>query len=529
MFPRTLLDIDVKSTAERRVFDELRDQLSDEWNVFHSASLVFRDPATGAKDGESDFVIAHPDRGIISLEVKGGGIECRHGEWFRLKGGTRERMIDPFGQALDHRYELGRKLEEIDGWEHHSVLLVHAVAFPDISVHKLVLAPDAPADLVIDREDCKDMAGAIDRVLKFHRGAREKRTTLGPDGMETLRDTLARDVLIPVPLATRFDEEERELIALTAEQAMVLRRLRRDTRMVISGCAGSGKTMLAVERGRELGATGRQVLFVCFNSALSRHLAAERIENIDVRTFHSLCTYWAKRMQVDLPVYEGAPPAEYWRAELPDAFIAAIAQAGAPYDDILVDEAQDLHGDWLTALTCALRDEDEGSVWLFMDDNQRVYDATLDVPAEYRPFDLTVNCRNTQSIHREVMKLYGGAVVPEVIGPEGRPIELIQTEDQAATVAGVVKRLIEEWDVPRRDIVVLSSHGRDKSVVYAAGGYSDKRGKGVYFSSIRGFKGLESPVVVLCELEDLDQASRDQQLYVGLSRARNHCVVVAPR
>ena len=50
----------------------------------------------------------------------------------------------------------------------------------------------------------------------------------------------------------------------------------------------------------------------------------------------------------------------------------------------------------------------------------------------------------------------------------------------------------------------------------------------VRFSSIRGFKGLEAAVVVLCELEDLDPDSRDQQLYVGLSRARNHAVIVAP-
>jgi superfamily I DNA/RNA helicase len=54
-------------------------------------------------------------------------------------------------------------------------------------------------------------------------------------------------------------------------------------------------------------------------------------------------------------------------------------------------------------------------------------------------------------------------------------------------------------------------------------------GPKVRFSSIRSFKGLESPVVVLCELEDLDDATIDQQLYVGISRARNHCVIVAPQ
>ena len=83
---------------------------------------------------------------------------------------------------------------------------------------------------------------------------------------------------------------------------------------------------------------------------------------------------------------------------------------------------------------------------------------------------------------------------------------------------------------------MLSSHALEKSEVArwrgAAFTLSPERGrlgKHVHFSSIRGFKGLEAPVVILCELEDLDEASRDQQLYVALSRAKNHCVIVAQR
>ena len=73
--------------------------------------------------------------------------------------------------------------------------------------------------------------------------------------------------------------------------------------------------------------------------------------------------------------------------------------------------------------------------------------------------------------------------------------------------------LIETEEVPPQDVVVLSSHNREKSAVGQAGlpgeyFYVDKPepvGPYVRFSSIRGFKGLESPVVVLCELEDLDE------------------------
>jgi superfamily I DNA/RNA helicase len=89
-------------------------------------------------------------------------------------------------------------------------------------------------------------------------------------------------------------------------------------------------------------------------------------------------------------------------------------------------------------------------------------------------------------------------------------------------------------DVDPADVVVLSSHGPQRSAVVreldgrlATDGGS-RRGDQVVFSSIRAFKGLESPVVVLCELEDLDAETMDQQLYVALSRARNHAIVVAP-
>ena len=171
-----------------------------------------------------------------------------------------------------------------------------------------------------------------------------------------------------------------------------------------------------------------------------------------------------------------------------------------------------------------------------MDDNQRVYDAKLDVPDEFRPFDLTVNCRNTQAIHREVMKQYEGEVEPEAMGPEGRDIELITADDQPADRRGRARAALRQGGGAaagrRRALLArLRELGAWRRRCPGASGLPHERGKHgkfVHFSSIRGFKGLESPVVILCELEDLDEETRDQQLYVGMSRARNHCVVVAP-
>ncbi len=537
-FPRTLLEDDLKSKAERKVFDALRDQLSDEWSVFHSASVIYRDHADGARDDEGDFVLCHPERAIICLEVKGGGVECRYGEWFRLPAGApAERMRDPFGQALDHRYALERKITELPGRKGRKLFLTHALAFPDIPVHKLVLAPDAPPAIVLDRNDLGDVAAAIERVLAFHEGSREKRERPGAEGEAMLEELLAPTFRIEVPMATLFAEEDHALVELTEEQAALLNRFGRDRRMVVTGCAGSGKTMLAVQRARQLAEASRQVLLVCFNKALAKHLQdTVKADGLAISTFHGLCTRSAMRAGIKLPKYEGDAPAEFYSEVLPEALVEALETTGGQFDDVLIDEAQDLQSDWLAALTLALRDEQQGSIWLFMDDNQRVYDATLEVPPEFRPFDLTVNCRNTQAIHEEVMKLYQGIVKPEVKGPRGRPPELLLTDDEPGTIAGVLERLCSREDVRSQNVVVLSGHGREHSAIYGrpAGRftYADKRGRrgeSVFFYSIRGFKGLESPVVVLCELDNLDDESRDNQIYVGMSRAKNHCVVVAPR
>ena len=125
-------------------------------------------------------------------------------------------------------------------------------------------------------------------------------------------------------------------------------------------------------------------------------------------------------------------------------------------------------------------------------------------------------------------------MAPDARGPEGRAPELHHADDQPAKVAELLDRLLGPDDVPISDVVVLSAHGRARSNVAAhladrlLPDKPKRHDRGVLFSSIRAFKGLESPVVILCELEDLDRETMDQQLYVGMSRARNHCVIVAP-
>ena len=246
MYPRTLQPEDVKSPAELSVFGELERQLADEWLAFHSVSWLVRDPAEGARDGEIDFVLAHPDRAIVCLEVKGGKLACDHGQWKRYKGDEWKKAKDPFTQALDHRHNLSRLIDTVEGWRGRDLLLTHAVAFPDTTV-EAAMAPDGPRQILIDSGDVLGLAEAIERILAYHVGSREKRKPPGEAGLAMLRELLARDVELRAPLAQRFREEQGELLRLTSEQAALLARSGKTRRMRVTGCAGSGKTMLALE------------------------------------------------------------------------------------------------------------------------------------------------------------------------------------------------------------------------------------------------------------------------------------------
>ena len=205
MYPRTLHEPDLKSRAEKKVFAALEGALDDSWEVFHSAGWLIRDKKKGTKDGEIDFVLCHPEQGVLCLEVKGGGLDCNHGEWHRTEGGKRERMSDPFQQALDHRYALKRKLGGMVGKGGEKLRIGHALAFPDISVHKLVLAPDAAREIVIDRNDMAEIGSAVERALAFHAGSEKPLTAPGSGGINKIREILAPELRIEIPRGWRLE------------------------------------------------------------------------------------------------------------------------------------------------------------------------------------------------------------------------------------------------------------------------------------------------------------------------------------
>ena len=91
--------------AERRVYEALAAHLPDGWEAWHGLRLR----AGRSGDGEADFVIADPRRGLLVLEVKGGRVTQSGGRWYYAGGRPMRRS------PLDQAHGFARNLqEEID-------------------------------------------------------------------------------------------------------------------------------------------------------------------------------------------------------------------------------------------------------------------------------------------------------------------------------------------------------------------------------------------------------------------------------
>jgi len=524
---------DTPSRAERKLYAVFQRQLPDDFVVFHSVCWQVRDTKSGVRDGEADFVVAHPDFGILIVEVKGGHIlyDGQTGQWFS----NGNRVKDPFEQGREGKYSLLDKLKEMPYWRDRWIPIGNAVAFPDVTV-KGDLRFDAPRELILDASDMADLAAWVDRALRYLQRQEPEDHPLGARGVGELITLLTPSWDLQPLLCTEIEQERRELIQLTEEQFTMLDFLGRHRRAAISGCAGSGKTTLAYEKARRLADQGFQVLLTCYNVALASFLAGDddKPANVHIANFHHLADELVQ--QAGLPT--GPYNSEYFDQILPERLMEAVDILGSQFDAVIVDEGQDFRDNWWVPLQCLLHDPDRGIFYVFFDDNQNLYRTAQNIPLELAPFALTRNCRNTRRIHQVVMQFYRSDQTPLAQGPLGRPVEVrtyVHVGGLKRALSRVLHRLVAQEGVSPKDIVILTPRGRERSHLWRMGPVgnfqlADQRSSGsgeVFCSTVHSFKGLESPVVILAEIEPYGALDLETVLYVGCSRACNHLVVLA--
>lgn len=539
----------VGSRAEARAYRALRDQLGDDFLVVHSLAWLFKRKEGQVIEGEADFAVFFAKGGVLAIEVKGGGVgfDGSKGAWYSVdRYGERHGIKDPFRQAQRERFAL---LEQLKGhadwrrWTGRRLGAGHAVLFPDLHDGKEIVGPDRPAAIIGVGRDLEDIARWIKGVAKFF--ARPDDDALGALGLALAEGILCRSIEVKPLLAHSLHVEEAVRIRLTERQASVLRILGGRKRAVISGGAGTGKTLLAAEKARTLATDGAKVLLLCYNRPLTDMLrrSLNDVPSVQVMNFHQLCDQRIAQVRTlfgrDLlmEASQAYPGKDEWDVHRPFALALSNELLPHRFDAVVVDEAQDFSDEYWFAIEELLQNPQESALYIFNDPNQALYRRHVNLPVKDEPYYLTSNCRNTSRIHVAAYRYYQGERTdpPEIEGAEIVRIEAGSLQDQAAHISREVVRLISGEALRPSQIVVLVL-GRPKRVYYemltrnsigkAAWSIEMHDSDKVLVETVGRFKGLEAAVVFLWLPPVPTDADSRESLYVGLSRAKSIIYVV---
>lgn len=538
MYPSSISP-DVPSKAERLLYGLLANNLSDDYLVFHSVAWQSRSEIYGAQDGEADFVIVHPEQGILVVEVKGGLIDYNGERGVWLQNGSEMRK-DPFEQAKVFKYVLLDLLKKEAYWKNRYICISHAVAFPDVVVPNFPITLQSPRRLVLDKRDTFALQEWVEEHFVYVRGENSY-ADLGIHDIHFLQNLLAPVKELRSLLGVDIEAEEVELVRLTERQCQLIDFIASVPRAAIAGCAGSGKTMLAAYKAKQLANEGLRVLLTCFNKNLAAFLRedylAERPSTLDVTHFHKVAHQLVLQSRQPFGPKQNETWDTYFALRLPEQMAIAIDTIGPQYDAIVVDEAQDFQENWWLPLQLLLPDPDKDILYLFYDDNQNIYDGLQRVKnLVQNEYPLRENCRNTQKINEVVKTFYAGQYALKALGPPGREVSILTYQDERGLLEQlrrVLHRLIVEEEVDIEDVVILSPYGDSKSCLapnLKLGRFELTKDWAVehnqiYYSTIHSFKGLESPIVILIEVDAL-RHNVNELMYVACSRARHHLIII---
>lgn len=538
---------DPRRSAEVLVFDWLQADLPEPYRVYYSARWLSKGrKGESPRDGEIDFVLVHPDKGLLLIEVKGGRLAYRprDGTWTTTdRNGITAEIDDPVAQARRNKAGFLEKLHSLPAFTGVWLPVGYAIAFPhcDFS-HDLLRRSDLDPKIVLFEADLERVAAWVEGAYAYWADDQTRPQCLDSRRLQALDDTLAAPVELRVPLASTLRDNESRLARLTEEQFQVLDLMQLNRRIAVRGGAGTGKTVLALEKARRLATEGFSVLLTCFNHALADWLhsaAASSSPSPDVMSFHELCRRFAEQSGL-LASWPADPDQAFWDQRLPELLLGAVDRLPEKrYDAIVVDEGQDFLDTWWEPLLLTMRDPDNGIIYVFHDDNQALFRRANTLPAGLVPVALTRNLRNSQAIHETVSRYYAGGGY-ESGGPEGPGVTfhpITGPEQLPRELGRVLHHLVHGDKLRLADIAVLT--GRSLTLATKAAtclrgvdragsfrlhlGWPDEEGA-VLVESVRRFKGLERSAIVLVELEDrLDDPAA---LYVALSRARNVLVVI---
>ena len=415
--------------GERRLAERLEQKLDDDY-------LLWYDVPVGPRYSHPDFVVMHPRRGVLVLEVKDWRLstikQADRQNWEIIPDGVPKTVVNPLEQARQYAHQvidaLQRDKQLVHGEGKHQGKLAfpwsYGVVFTNITRKQFneaelynaieknrVICQDEMFDTV-EPEDFQSrlwgmfpymMSGVmslpqLDRV----------RWILFPEIRVQTQEALFQDA--------DLDAELPDIMRVMDLQQEQLARSLGDGHRVIHGVAGSGKTMILGYRAEYLAkahtATSKPILILCYNEPLAATLASVMeakglAAQVHVRHFHKWCRDQLVAYGQTLPANH--LPVGIKMEEMVQRVIQGVDRKHIPsgqYQAILIDEGHDFAHEWLKLVT-QMVDPTTNSLLLLYDDAQSIYERaskkqfsfkSVGVQAQGRTTILKINYRNTRQI-----------------------------------------------------------------------------------------------------------------------------------
>lgn len=490
------------TSGEKRFSERLEQKLEDDY-------LLWYDVAIGPRQRRPDFIVFHPRRGLLVLEVKDwkpGTIQQADRTLFTLiTGSSSVKEHNPLMQARDGANEIYKVLAQDPALRHppghtyEGKLLMpwgYGVVLANISRKQFEagqLEAVIPAHLVICQDEMYESVESeafqerlwamfpqvfptaltlpqIDRV-RWHLFP-EIRVEPGEGQFGLFASASSSSTKLAIPDLIKVMDAQQELLARSLG----------DEHRIIHGVAGSGKTMILGFRAMELArALSKPILVLCYNKTLAERLEqlmGERglSDKVQVYNFHKWCRSMLTAYHVPLP--EDGP---HFAEALPPAVIAGVDSGQIPrfqYGAVLIDEGHDFEPEWYK-LIVQMIDPNTNSLLVLYDDAQNIYGQanrkklswkSLGVQAQGRTTILKLNYRNTL----EILSVARGfanelllgrsddddgvpLIAPESAGRRGALPELIRVERQEDQLPAIIQRLRDELGAgrPLSDMAVI--------------------------------------------------------------------------
>lgn len=545
------IDKDCKSTGERMIFDMLKkNSFTEDWIVLHSLNLSQH---TKRLYGEIDFLLLIPNAGIFVMEVKGGDVRCKNGEWeFIDRHGNVNRNKSPFNQARDAMFSLQTEIKKEFGAKHrfNKIQFGFLVAFPQVNFDKHSVEYEQWQ--IFDKTNYNSNHETFFKNL-IRQFTEKHKTQLwfspteslpSRQDLEELCHFLRGDFMRVRSAKERLAEFDSQVKTYTEEQFGVLESIDLNERSLVQGSAGTGKTMIAIESAIRAAAEGKKVFLTCYNRIIGEWMQKqlEGWSNITVSSLHSYLFELTKGFDYD-KTQENKQ--DFYSKYLPNLMkeFFKIGVKGK-FDKLIIDEGQDLiREEYLGLFDSMLTNGLANGNWEIYGDFERQAifaqlskSEMLDLLKTFGHHSkhlLRINCRNTKEIGEETSLISGFEKPPFLLEYlEGLPVayHFYRDEPHQKQILNEQLKKVADEGLPLNEIVILSPKKFENSCVKSLPGYSIKEIKTANevsatqkyfgFATVQSYKGMEGNYILITDIEDLSSEVAKSLLYVGMSRAR---------